>query len=246
MRNLIVIASTIVAFAAAPAAARDASFVSADQTRALQILPAPAANDSERTKAELEELHRVETTRTAAETAQAVEDDRNEHIFVFKTVFGDAFSAEKLPGVAAFGKRVKNDEGVNSAAAKAGFHRVRPYNLDRTLHPVCAVKTKDDSYPSGHATSGYLLALNLVDMVPEKRDEILARADAYAWNRVICGVHYSSDLLASKLLAYSIHAIMTQNPRHREEMAIARTELRTFLGLPDAEAASPPAPRANH
>ena len=119
MRNLIVIASTIVAFVAAPAAARDASFVSADQTRALQILPAPAANDSERTKAELEELHRVETTRTAAETAQAVEDDRNEHIFVFKTVFGDAFSAEKLPGVAAFGKRVKNDEGVNSAAAKA-------------------------------------------------------------------------------------------------------------------------------
>ena len=109
MRNLIVIASTIVAFVAAPAAARDASFVSADQTRALQILPAPAANDSERTKAELEELHRVETTRTAAETAQAVEDDRNEHIFVFKTVFGDAFSAEKLPGVAAFGKRVKND-----------------------------------------------------------------------------------------------------------------------------------------
>jgi acid phosphatase (class A) len=25
---------------------------------------------------------------------------------------------------------------------------VRPYNLDKTLHPVCTTKSKNDSYPS--------------------------------------------------------------------------------------------------
>jgi acid phosphatase (class A) len=44
-------------------------------------------------------------------------------------------------------------------------------------------------------------------------------------------VHYSSDLEASKLLAYAIHAVMAQNPQYRQELAAARTELRAALGL---------------
>ena len=42
---------------------------------------------------------------------------------------------------------------------------------------------------------------------------ILARAEEYGHNRdLICGVHYSTDVPASKLLAYTIHAIMEVNP----------------------------------
>ena len=130
--------------------------------------------------------------------------------------------------------RVKNDEGINTAPAKDGFKRVRPYNLDKTLHPICVTKTKNDSYPSGHTTTGYLMALTLIDMVPEKRDAILARADDYANNRLVCGVHYPSDLQASKLLAYSIHAVMGTHPQYQKELAAARLELRQSLGLATA------------
>jgi acid phosphatase (class A) len=105
-------------------------------------------------------------------------------------------------------------------------------NLDKSLHPICATKTKNDSYPSGHTTAGYILALSLIDMVPEKRDAILARADDYANNRLVCGVHYASDLEASKLLAYTIHAVMANNPQYQKELAVARLELRRSLGLP--------------
>ena len=213
------------------ALARDPSFVSADQSHPLAILAAPATDDSDAAKMELAELHHLEATRTPVEVAQAKWDDENEHIFIFKTVLGEKFNAEQLPGVAAFSKRVRNDEGINSNVAKDAFQRIRPYNFDKSLHPICATKTKNDSYPSGHATSGYLLALSLIDMVPEKRDAILARAENYAQNRLICGVHYKSDVEASKLLAYSVHAIMEQHPQYKLELAVATSELRAALGL---------------
>jgi len=38
-------------------------------------------------------------------------------------------------------------------------------------------------------------------MVPEKRTEILERADVYAHNRLVCGVHTASDLEASRRIA---------------------------------------------
>ncbi len=205
--------------------AKDPSFVSSEETRAFQILLAPTAAESDKTRAELAELHRFENTRSDAQKAAAMADDKEETIFIFKQQLGDWFNAQTLPQTAAFGVRVKNDEGINTAPAKTGFARVRPYNLDKTLHPICATKIKDDAYPSGHATTGYLMALTLIDMVPEKRDAILARADDYANNRLICGVHYRSDIEASKLLAYTIHAVMANKPQYQQELAVARAEV---------------------
>lgn len=217
------------------AIARDPIFVTPEQSRAFDILSTPPASDSSTTKDELLELHRIEGARTEGEAASAKWDDENENIFLFKNIMGEKFTKENFPLLDAFAARVSNDEGVNTRVAKEGFHRVRPYNLDKTLHPICKTKTKDDAYPSGHTTSGYLLALTLVEMVPEKRDEILARAEQYGRNRLVCGVHYPSDLPASKLVAYSIHAIMKVNPHYQQELAEAKAEVRRVLDL-DAQA----------
>lgn len=236
MKKSLLIGAALAALALSPALAKDPIFVAPAQSHAFDILPTPPAADSETTKAELAELHRLEAARTEAEAENAKWDDEHENVFLFKGVLGDKFTKENLPALEAFAARVRSDEGVNSGVAKEGFHRVRPYNFDKTLHPVCKTKTKDDSYPSGHATSGYLLALTLVDMLPEKRDAILARAEEYAHNRLVCGVHYPSDLPASKLVAYTVHAIMEVNPQYQKELAEAKAETRRVLGL-DAQAA---------
>ena len=240
MTKALLTLAALAALATAPAHAKEPIFVSPAQTHTYDILPTPPADDSEITKAELAELHAIELTRTEPQSKQAIWDDENEHFFIYQNVLGDNFTEAKLPLVAAFGKRVRNDEGLNAGPAKIGFHRVRPYNLDKTLKPICKTKTKDDSYPSGHTTTGFLLGLTLIDMVPEKRDAILARAEQYGHNRLICGVHYASDIPASKLVAYVTHAVMAQNPDYQKEMAAARTELRSVLGLP-AELPAPPA-----
>ena len=216
--------------AAKPSA--EPSFVAADQTHSELILPTPPAADSAITKNELALLHKIQKSRTKDQSEQAMADDKNETMFLYSNVLGARFNPILLPLTAAFALRVKKDEGINANPAKNHYQRVRPYNLDKTLSPICVTKTKNDSYPSGHATAGYLQALVLVEMVPEQRDAILARADDYANNRLICGVHYPSDVAASKLLAYSIHAVMDTNPQFQKEMAVARTELRSVLGLP--------------
>jgi acid phosphatase (class A) len=223
----------LLTLACLPALAAGPAYVPSAQLHAERILATPPAAGAETARAELAELHRIEAGRTPAQVARAQADERDETLFVFRDVLGDGFTAAGLPQTAVLSAHVKQQEDEASAPLKSAFQRIRPYNLDRTLHPVCKTKTKNDSYPSGHALAGYLAALTLVDLVPEKRDAILARADEYAHNRMVCGVHFASDLQASRLLAYATHAAMLDNPVYRQEEASARVELRQALGLAD-------------
>jgi len=221
----------LLALLSTPAFAEEPNFAGPAQTHGLWILSTPPAADSTVTKAELAELHRIQASRTSAQEAQARADAAEESLFIYKSVLGEKFNPGALPLTVAFGQRVKHDEDVNTDPLKAVFKRVRPYKLDQSLRPACKATKADNSYPSGHATAGYLAALALIDMVPEQRDAILARADVYAENRLVCGVHYPSDIAAAKLLAYSTHAVMTTNPQYQTELAAARNELRQQLGL---------------
>jgi len=215
---------------------RQGIFVTPDQIYSPGILPTPPANDSWKTLEELAELHHIEQTRTAAQIKHAQEDDAEESIFSFADVMGSKFNKEALPLTALLSSHVKNDEGVIVNPAKNFFKRPRPYHLDGTLHSVCKTTTnrEDYGYPSGHGTTGYMEALTLVQMVPEKRDAILARADDYAHSREVCGAHFASDEAASKTLAYAMMGVMMVNPQFKAELAAAKAEIRAALGLSTA------------
>jgi acid phosphatase (class A) len=176
-------------------------FVSPQELDVASILPNPPTDDSPRTKAELEELRRLQDTRQAAQIAHLKADDVEEDSFIFKDVLGDKLTAAALPLAA--------------------------------IKPVCKTNRDiaDYRYASGHSTTGYLEALVLIQIAPEKRDAILARADDYAHSRVVCGVHYPSDAAASKSVAYAMMGIMVNNPRFRKELEAARAETRQALGL---------------
>jgi acid phosphatase (class A) len=213
--------------------ARKAIFVSAEQLDTAGILINPPAKNSDETKAELAELHRLQEARSPAQVLRAQNDDSEEDIFIFKNVLGERFNREGLPMTALLSDHVHNDEGIILNPAKAFFQRPRPYHFDETIKPVCKIKEDrtDYAYPSGHGTTGYLEGLVLTLIVPEKRDAILARADDYAHNRLICGVHYPSDIVASKQVAYAAIGIIMNNPQFKKELAAARAETRAALGL---------------
>ena len=208
-------------------------FVSPDQLNMAAILPAPPADNSPRGKAELAEVYKIQETRTEAQIAHAQADDAEEDMFVFKDVLGDRFRPENLPATALLSAHMHNDEGVIVNPAKTFFAKMRPFNLDPAVKPVCKANAnaKDYGYPSGHGTTGYLEALVLIMIVPEKRDAILARADDYAHSRVVCGVHYPSDGFASKLTAYSMMALIVNNPQFKKEFEAAKAETRAALGM---------------
>jgi acid phosphatase (class A) len=201
------------------------------------ILPLPFSRDSAATAAELAELHRIEATRTPAQITQAQADDQEEDIFIFKSVMGPGFTAEALPITAALSAHIRKDEGATGSPLKNIYRRPRPYQADNTLHPVCPLNPEPTSYPSGHSLSGYLLALTLIQIVPEKRQQIFDRTDEYVHNRLVCGVHYASDIEASRKLAYAIFGSLEVSSRFQRDLAAACEETRRKLGFSSVVAA---------
>ncbi len=75
------------------------------------------------------------------------------------------------------------------------------------------------------------LSCTKTEIVPEKHDLILRRADQYAHNRVVCGSHYATDTVASRQLASFLFGYLLNSPRFQAELAAATAETRRHLGL---------------
>jgi len=215
--------------AAVPDASKEKKpvYITVEQINVDGILPPPVADGSDRQKAELAELHHIQDTRTPAQLDQAIADDKQEDIFVFASVLGAGFEASKLPATAELGKQIRNDVGAVENYAKGHFARLRPWAVDPSLKgcPVAPNKPPKTSYPSGHASSGYSLGVVLAAMIPARAPELLARARDYAENRLVCGVHYRSDIVASEVLATVTVREMMHNEKFLAQMSAARTEL---------------------
>ena len=96
---------------------------------------------------------------------------------------------------------VKTDAGDSTNRAKEKYHRLRPFQMNNK--PICTPKKeekdfleKNGSYPSGHAAIGWAWALLLAEISPEHTDAILARGLAFGESRIICNVHWQSDVIA--------------------------------------------------
>lgn len=57
------------------------------------------------------------------------------------------------------------------------------------------------SYPSGHTTYGYTGALVLAVLVPERYQQMMARAAEYGNDRILMGAHYAMDVMGGRTLA---------------------------------------------
>jgi len=65
----------------------------------------------------------------------------------------------------------------------------------------------------------------LASLIPEKSQAILARSWDYAENRLVCGVHYRSDIVAGQQYGTILALRLMQNPIFRAQMDLARAEL---------------------
>ena len=154
--------------------------------------------------------------------------DSDRSVFRFGVIFGDAFAKDRLPVAARFFDEVADDERIVGAAAKTYWNRPRPFVTSSQIHP-CVEQPPTNSYPSNHATIGMLYAEILARMLPEQRLRILARAQEYAEDRVICGVHYTSDIEAGKRAGAIEAFAMFPNAAFEREFAEAKAEIRAVL-----------------
>jgi acid phosphatase (class A) len=208
-------------------------FISPALVDAVVLITPPPALDSKRMSQDVAEIIALHRTATPQEIENANWDNKHENLFAIASVLGDKFTKEFMPGTAQLWADMDNDQSIVVSAAKKFFQHPRPYDLDSNIKTLCGSKAggPKNSYPSGHGTVGYLSALVLSMMVPEKGEAIRTRADEYGHNRVVCGDHYSADLPASKEAAELIMGNMIGNPKFQQEFAAAKAEVRKALGL---------------
>jgi acid phosphatase (class A) len=236
MRTLSALLSLGLAFTvaiASPAFSEDKAkpFTDSTEVNLATILPPPPANDSMRTKQEIGELLSVQVTRTPEMEARA-KADAEETIWRFADVVDNAkFNQENLPKFSAFFDRIIATEPAVTDAAKNTWKRPRPHILYPDLVKPVVPLSKSGSYPSGHTTIGTLMAIVLADMLPEKRDAIMARGWEFGWNRVVGGIHYPTDIEAGRLSAVAIAQAIRGHDDYKAEYAAAKDELRADLGL---------------
>jgi acid phosphatase (class A) len=202
-----------------------------------RLLPPPAPDGSPSQQKELAEVQHLVKTRTPERYAQAKWDNEHEGASAFFATLGPGFDIKKLPETAKLLAVVLNDQSVIASASKVYFHRKAPV---ATAVPAVLsyaewscdadVKKPADrplrSYPSGHATMGYSLAIILSALMPEKSQAILARAADYAYSREVCGDHYHSDVEASHALGNALGIMLLNNSTLKLQIEAAKAELR--------------------
>jgi acid phosphatase (class A) len=192
---------------------------------ASHFVPPPPADGSPDSKAEFAELKAIAARSSPQEVAAAARDAKDEKPDLFNSTVG--FDISALPETNKLLMMVVEEEGADVKAAKKYFHRVRPYSADPTIKTCEPVKPGKaaNSYPSGHASLAFSTGVVLAALLPAKSQSIMARASEYAEHRLVCGVHFRSDIVAGQQYGTIIALKLMDNPGFQAQMAKARTEL---------------------
>jgi acid phosphatase (class A) len=209
-----------------PKPARVLHFLTEAELRPSLLVPPPPAPGSIAEKAQIAELHRIVAAASPERLAQARADDKQEDPSIFDEALG--VDLKRLPATWELLTLVHNEANVATNSAKEYFHRVRPWSVDPTLANCDAGTGKPPtrSYPSGHSSLSYSVGFVLAQLVPDKADVVLRKAQDYAESREICGVHYPSDTEASHVIGTAVAAKLLASPAFRARLPSVLNELR--------------------
>ncbi len=151
----------------------------------------------------------------------------------FACALGAPIDSKTLPKTYHLLQRVELDARTVGTPPKDHYNRTRPLIGDD--RPVC-IKREDwmktnASYPSGHAMVGIAWGLILGELAPAHASGLAQAGREIGDSRVICGVHYQSDVEAGRLLGAVMVAREHSDAAFRADFTAAEAELaKTRLG----------------
>ena len=125
-------------------------------------------------------------------------------------------------------QRVATDAGASTRTAKDRYRRPRPFMVNHA--PTCFPAADDalrssGSYPSGHTAIGWAWALVLSEASPDQSQAILARGRAFGDSRLICNVHWDSDVIEGLFMGAATVARLHAEPEFLADLEAAKAEL---------------------
>jgi acid phosphatase (class A) len=147
---------------------------------------------------------------------------------VFSCALGMPITERDTPNLYDLLQRVMVDAGQSTSAAKIRYRRPRPYVVYDD--PICVpghtnILRDNAAYPSGHAAAGWAWALVLAELAPDRLTDVLRRGYEFGQSRVVCGVHWQSDVEAGRTVAAAVVARLHAEPEFTAQMARARAEI---------------------
>jgi acid phosphatase (class A) len=146
----------------------------------------------------------------------------------FVCALGAPVSLLNTPHLYQLLRRTMTDAAQSARAAKDRYKRPRPFMVNKA--PTCTPGAEehlaqDGAYPSGHAAIGWAWALILSEISPEQSSAILARGRAFGQSRVVCNVHWQSDVTESLVLGAATVARLHADSAFLADLDAAKAEL---------------------
>jgi len=137
-------------------------------------------------------------------------------------------SETQTPALYMLLRRTLSDIGLASYSAKNAYARARPFMVNGEA--ICTPDKEqnlrtDGSYPSGHTAIGWGWALMLAELAPERAEALFARGRAYGESRMVCNVHWYSDVVAGRMVGAAAVATLHANAEFLQAMAAAREDI---------------------
>lgn len=196
------------------------------------LVPPPPALDSAQDKADVARRKLATAKASGERWTRALADDASLYDR-FEKEFALPLDRKHLPRLIRLLNRVEADVSAATSDAKARFSRPRPFQRF-ALARVCGqatppkpepAPTKGTSYPSGHAAMSWAAVLVLEEIAPPQAQALLARIVDYGESRIVCGVHFPSDVEAGRLLAAAVVDRLIAVPEFRRDLVCAKTEV---------------------
>lgn len=156
------------------------------------------------------------------------------YLDAFSKVVGIELSARNTPNIYTLFDYCMTYGEKAQAKAQASFDSQRPYVKfnQKTLLPAYEEQfRKISSYPSSQAMMGWLFALMLTEVCPDKQNEVLARGYTYGTSSVISGYHWDSDTYAGCLLASALVSRLHSHTGFNAMISSAVTEYEKKSGV---------------
>ncbi len=220
---------TALLFALLSTCAAQTKFLPADCSALVNLLPAPPADDSIVSRAELETLLQVQADRTTNQVQRAKRVASQTVTSFARPVLGEWFHTRDFPRTLALFEEIDRERRmIVDDQVKRHWNRTRPYLRSPEVHPVVG-RPSNTSYPSGHASAAALWGTIFSAAFPDKAAEFQHQIHEAMWCRVLAGVHYPSDTVAGAMLGEAIGKRMLESPAMQDALKTIRAEIQPHL-----------------
>ena len=197
----------------------------------LSLLPPPPAPGSAAQARDDEAAKAALALRGSARWQQAMEDadlSSPKSVETFACAADVPINETDTPRLYALLRRSMTDNGLATYPTKNKYQRARPFTLNGSA--ICtpadeAFLRTNGSYPSGHSAIGWAWALILTEIAPERADAILSRGRSFGDSRVVCNVHWLSDVEEGRVIASATVAKLHSQADFRADLLAAGAEI---------------------